>query len=38
MKVDDFSRFSLKTGGFGFPDWGIKTSSYGLVICDSKSP
>jgi hypothetical protein len=36
-KVDDFSRFDLKTGGFGFSGSGIKIDSYGLVIWVSKS-
>jgi hypothetical protein len=35
--IGDFSRFGLKTGGFGFPGLGLKTGSYGLVIWASKS-
>jgi hypothetical protein len=37
-KVDDFSSFGLKTGGFGFPGLVRKIGSYGLVIWASKSP
>jgi hypothetical protein len=35
---DGFSRFVLKTGGGAFPGLGLKTGSYRLVIWDSKSP
>jgi hypothetical protein len=37
-KVDGFSQFGLKTGGFRFPGLGFETDSYGLVIWVSKSP
>jgi hypothetical protein len=37
-KVDIFSRFCLKTGGFRFPSFGHKTGSYGLMIWTFKSP
>jgi hypothetical protein len=37
-KVNDFSRFGLKTGGGGFPSLGLKIDSCGLVIWASKSP
>jgi hypothetical protein len=37
-KVDGFSRFGLKTGGFGFFGLALKTDIYGLVIGVSKSP
>jgi hypothetical protein len=29
---DGFAWFGLKIGGFGFPDLGLKTGSFGLVI------
>jgi hypothetical protein len=35
---DGFLWFGLKTGGRGFPDTGLKTDNYGLVILASKSP
>jgi hypothetical protein len=38
FKVDGFSRFGLKPGGFEFSSLGLKTNSYGLVIWTSKSP
>jgi hypothetical protein len=31
-KVDGFSRFGLKIGGFGFPSLGLQTSSYDLGL------
>jgi hypothetical protein len=37
-KVNGFFRLGLKTNGFRFPSFGLKTGSYGLVISDSKSP
>jgi hypothetical protein len=48
-KVDGFSQFGLKTGGYGscdlasnhslgFPGLDLKTGSYGLVIWPTKSP
>jgi hypothetical protein len=35
--VSGLAWFGLKTGGFGFLGLGLKTSSYDLVICPSKS-
>jgi hypothetical protein len=35
---DGFSRFGLKIAGLRFPDLGLKSGSYGLVIWASKSP
>jgi hypothetical protein len=37
-KVNGFFRLGLKTNGFRFPSFGLKTGSYSLVISDSKSP
>jgi hypothetical protein len=37
-KVDGFSRFGLKTGGFRFPGLDLKTDRCGLVIWPTKSP
>jgi hypothetical protein len=37
-KVNSFFRLGLKTDGFRFSSFGLKTGSYGLVISDSKSP
>jgi hypothetical protein len=34
---DGFSRFGLKTGGFRFPGLCLKTSNYSVVIWASKS-
>jgi hypothetical protein len=31
-KVDGLLRFGLKIGGDGFPDLGLKTGIFGLVI------
>jgi hypothetical protein len=37
IRCDSFSRFGLQTSGGGFPGLGLKTGSYGLVICTPKS-